>query len=220
MNSSNWWWKFASAKKLDAVVDAIETQWARLRIPRCMAGGGASASDTAEVPDLGKQFGPVRWAERLEFALRKGAHMVWVGPSAPASRPHQSAGEHLTVAGRAARTSAWTRVLSPGELAPLRLSLGEPGDARRPDRRTLSRLPEELLSRYLGSHARTPMLRDFQLPFAAVRDLSHGMRLEMALIFALPYRPRLMILDEPFTGLDPLVRDELVQGLLQIRPAS
>jgi ABC-2 type transport system ATP-binding protein len=36
----------------------------------------------------------------------------------------------------------------------------------------------------------------------------------MALLCALAFRPRLLILDEPFSGLDPLVRDELVESLL------
>lgn len=47
-----------------------------------------------------------------------------------------------------------------------------------------------------------------------IGDLSHGMRM-MALICALPYRPKLLILDEPFSGLDPLVRDEFMEGLLE-----
>ena len=38
--------------------------------------------------------------------------------------------------------------------------------------------------------------------------------MKMALICALPYRPKLLILDEPFSGLDPLVRDEFMEGLL------
>ena len=40
------------------------------------------------------------------------------------------------------------------------------------------------------------------------------MRMKMALACALPYRPKLLILDEPFSGLDPLVRDEFMEGLL------
>jgi ABC-2 type transport system ATP-binding protein len=47
-----------------------------------------------------------------------------------------------------------------------------------------------------------------------IGDLSHGMRMKMALMCALPYRPKLLILDEPFSGLDPLVRDEFMEGLL------
>jgi len=52
-------------------------------------------------------------------------------------------------------------------------------------------------------------------PDRKIKDLSHGMRMKMALACALPYRPRLLILDEPFSGLDPLVRDEFMEGLLQ-----
>ena len=54
-----------------------------------------------------------------------------------------------------------------------------------------------------------------QLPVERrIGALSHGMRVKMALACALPYRPRLLILDEPFSGLDPLVREELMEGLL------
>jgi ABC-type multidrug transport system ATPase subunit len=60
-------------------------------------------------------------------------------------------------------------------------------------------------------------LRDqFQLPGERrIRHLSHGMRLKMALACALSFRPHLLVLDEPFSGLDALVRDELVEGFLQ-----
>jgi ABC-2 type transport system ATP-binding protein len=36
----------------------------------------------------------------------------------------------------------------------------------------------------------------------------------MALACALPFRPKVLILDEPFSGLDPLVRDEFMERLL------
>ena len=40
------------------------------------------------------------------------------------------------------------------------------------------------------------------------------MRMKMALASALPFRPRLLVLDEPFNGLDPLIRDEFMENLL------
>jgi ABC-2 type transport system ATP-binding protein len=48
-----------------------------------------------------------------------------------------------------------------------------------------------------------------------IGDLSHGMRMKMALACALPFRPKLLILDEPLSGLDPLVRDEFMEELLR-----
>jgi ABC-2 type transport system ATP-binding protein len=48
-----------------------------------------------------------------------------------------------------------------------------------------------------------------------LQNLSRGMRMKAALASSLAYHPRLIVLDEPFTGLDPLVRDELIQGLLE-----
>jgi ABC-2 type transport system ATP-binding protein len=54
-----------------------------------------------------------------------------------------------------------------------------------------------------------------QLPVERkIGELSHGMRIKVALACALPYRPKLLILDEPFSGLDPLVREEFMEGLL------
>jgi len=57
-------------------------------------------------------------------------------------------------------------------------------------------------------------LRQFRLPGdRKINELSHGMRVKLALTCALPYRPELLVLDEPFSGLDPLVRDEFMEGL-------
>jgi ABC-2 type transport system ATP-binding protein len=51
---------------------------------------------------------------------------------------------------------------------------------------------------------------------APLRTLSRGTRMKAALLASLAYRPELVVLDEPFTGLDPLVRDELIRGLLEV----
>jgi ABC-2 type transport system ATP-binding protein len=62
----------------------------------------------------------------------------------------------------------------------------------------------------------TEILAQLCLPLERkIKDLSHGMRLKMALACALPFRPRLLVLDEPFSGLDPLVRDEFMDGVLR-----
>ena len=49
-----------------------------------------------------------------------------------------------------------------------------------------------------------------------IAKLSRGMRMKAALLSNLSYRPELMVLDEPFGGLDPLVRDDFIQGLLEL----
>jgi ABC-2 type transport system ATP-binding protein len=55
----------------------------------------------------------------------------------------------------------------------------------------------------------------FELPpTRLLGKLSHGMRMKAMLVGALAFRPRLLILDEPLSGLDPLVRDEVMSGML------
>jgi ABC-2 type transport system ATP-binding protein len=49
-----------------------------------------------------------------------------------------------------------------------------------------------------------------------LKHLSRGQRMKAALIAALTYRPELLVLDEPFSGLDPVVRDEFISGLLEL----
>ena len=61
------------------------------------------------------------------------------------------------------------------------------------------------------------LMEEFQLPpDRKLRNLSRGMRMKAALIGGIAYRPKLVILDEPFSGLDPLVRDEFIRGLLRM----
>jgi ABC-2 type transport system ATP-binding protein len=55
----------------------------------------------------------------------------------------------------------------------------------------------------------------FELPpRRKLGHLSRGMWMKTALASSLAYRPRVLILDEVFSGLDPLVRDDLIEGTL------
>ena len=60
------------------------------------------------------------------------------------------------------------------------------------------------------------LVKKFDLPAKRkLKMLSRGMRMKVALASSLAYRPRLIVMDEPFSGLDPLVRDELIECLLR-----
>jgi ABC-2 type transport system ATP-binding protein len=65
------------------------------------------------------------------------------------------------------------------------------------------------------------LVRQFDLPLTRkLKHLSRGMRMKAAFASSLAYRPRLIVLDEPFSGLDPLVRDEIIEGLLDRAPET
>jgi ABC-2 type transport system ATP-binding protein len=65
------------------------------------------------------------------------------------------------------------------------------------------------------------LVRLYELPLdRKLSALSRGMRLKAALASSLAYRPRLIILDEPFSGLDVLVREQVIESILDRTPES
>lgn len=65
------------------------------------------------------------------------------------------------------------------------------------------------------------LVRQYQLPLdRKLGKLSRGVRMKAALVSSLAYHPKLIVLDEPFGGLDPLVRDELIEGMLERAPEA
>ena len=67
---------------------------------------------------------------------------------------------------------------------------------------------KELIGRYADAFELTGALG------SPIAGYSHGMKQKLALISALIRRPRLLILDEPFVGLDPLA-SHLLKGYLR-----
>ena len=63
----------------------------------------------------------------------------------------------------------------------------------------------ELYNRYL---------KDFELPLTKrIRELSRGMKMKLMLAVAMSHNAKLLLLDEPTSGIDPVARDELLDIL-------
>ena len=89
-------------------------------------------------------------------------------------------------------------------------------------------LPERLTVKQLISYCRSlyatwddslcrRLTERFALPMdRPIKNFSRGMKIKAALLVSLAYRPELLLMDEPFSGLDPLVRDDLIQGMLEL----
>jgi len=170
-----------------------------------------------QVDNLWKKFGRHEALQGLSFTVPKGSAYALIGAN--------GAGKTTTIKvlmnileptrGRATVLGVDSRKISPRELnrigyvsenqdMPERLTVGEYLDYLRPFYLQWDLDLEKTIRRQL----RLPAER-------RISDLSHGMRMKMALACALPFRPELLVLDEPFSGLDPLVRDEFMEELLR-----
>ena len=67
-----------------------------------------------------------------------------------------------------------------------------------------------------STYADTLLTRFNLHPDQTVKALSHGERVKASLLLVLARRPRLLLLDEPTTGLDPVARHEILAELMDV----
>lgn len=59
-------------------------------------------------------------------------------------------------------------------------------------------------------------IQKFALPLnKIIKDFSRGMKMKMAITIALSYQPKLLILDKATSGLDPIMRDEILDVFME-----
>ena len=177
--------------------------------------------------NLTKLYGNQRAVDGIDFSVRRGETFGLLGPN--------GAGKSTTMRMIACRTP-----LTSGELSIENLDVRTQGRAIRaligvvPQDNNLD--PDLSVRRNLlvyASYFRMPKreavqraeeLLDFigmtQRADARIDHLSGGMKRRLMIARALLHRPRLLVLDEPTTGLDPQVRQEIWQKLEELRRVS
>ncbi|HEY6456549.1 MAG TPA: ABC transporter ATP-binding protein [Steroidobacteraceae bacterium] len=171
---------------------------------------------TIEIENLHKVFGRHEALRGLNLSVPEGSAYALIGANGAGKtttikalmnivRPTRGTTRILGVDSRNLRVPQLQHIgyVSENQDMPARLTVAEYLDYLRPFYPTWD--PE--LERSILQELRLP-------PERRIGHLSHGMRLKMSLACALPFRPRVLILDEPFSGLDPLVRDEFMERLL------
>jgi ABC-type multidrug transport system ATPase subunit len=175
-------------------------------------------SRAIETVDLTRRFGRTDAVDGLSLCVESGTIFALIGPN--------GAGKTTTIKllmnlirptrGSAHLLGTESRRLGPPDLA----RIGYVSENQRlPDWMT----PRELLDYVKPFYStwddqfcdqlRTRLGIDSRNP---LRAMSRGARMKTALLSSLAYRPELLILDEPFSGLDALVRVELTEALLEL----
>jgi ABC-2 type transport system ATP-binding protein len=171
-----------------------------------------------QIRDLRKKFKKTLAVDGLNLAVPEGPVMAFLGPNGAGKTTtikcllniHRPDAGEITVLGADSRrlgpeTFQQLGYVSENQELPLWMTVQQLMDYCRP--------------MYPGwdKDFAAKLLKEFELPPAVkLKACSRGMRMKAALLCSLAYRPRLVVLDEPFSGLDPLVRDEFIRGMLEL----
>lgn len=170
-----------------------------------------------ETHDLAKSYGKFAALHGVNLSMPEGSVFALVGASGAGKTtaikillnmiaPTRGHARILGVDTRAIRPSVLAQIgyVSESQALPSRLRVEQFFDYLRPCYATW----DFQLEQQLRTQLRLP-------PGRKIGELSHGMRLKLALACAMAYRPKLLVLDEPFSGLDALTRDEMIGEFLR-----
>jgi ABC-2 type transport system ATP-binding protein len=175
-----------------------------------------------ETHTLTRRFGRMEAVHELNLAVPTGSVFALLGPNGAGKtttlkmlmnllRPTAGSATVLGVDARrlGEREFAQIGYVSENQQLPLWMTVRQLLDYCRPFYPTWDRALEKTL------------LAQFTLPEdRKLSALSRGMLMKAALLSVLAFRPKLLVLDEPFSGLDPLVRDEFIRGVLEVSAAG
>lgn len=171
-----------------------------------------------ETKGLSRRFGRKRAVSNLSLRVARGSTFAFLGPN--------GAGKTTTIkmlmnliepsGGEAMVLGVPSRELQPKDLA--RIGYVSENQV----------LPQWMTVRQLIDYCR-PLYPTWDAAFCdtlqaqlklptdrKIKHLSRGMKVKAALLVSLSYRPELLVLDEPFSGLDPVMREDFIRSVVDL----
>jgi len=177
-----------------------------------------SGAPVVETEGLTKYYGDVRGVEELSLSVDSGEIFGFLGPN--------GAGKSTTIRillGLISPTGGEARLLDQdvtdrAALREIKRSLGYiPDDVSFYERSTGERILDYFGS-LKGQSRREELLDRFPVPEErSVKEYSSGNRQKLAIVQAFMHDPKLLIMDEPTAGLDPLLQQEFYELLEEER---
>ena len=170
-----------------------------------------------EMSAVGKDYSHFRLVD-IDLAVEEGSIMGFVGPN--------GAGKSTTLRilmGLVHQDRGRVSVLGhelPGDAVAAKFDTGYVSEDMRLHPTETIGFHVELMQRiYAGwdeAYANALLSRFHLRLDQKVKGLSHGERIKATLLLALARRPRLLLLDEPTTGLDPAARKEILDEMAEV----
>ena len=164
-----------------------------------------------EIKDLKKYYGSARGVEKANLTLQEGEILGFVGPN--------GAGKSTVIrllVGLITKTSGEIKIFGEKPCSKVNKEIGYlPSEVfMYPELTVVKQLKYYSEIRNCGMEKALELAEKLDLDLnKKIRDLSFGNRKKVGIIAALMHNPKIIILDEPTTGLDPLIQQKFLMLL-------